>query len=130
VLSGNDLGGRPRRGQPRWGQSRDPVAIHLSLLEFPAHATTGGVFVRGQPENLMREPLGKPPRIRLDRNKSSRELHRQIVDTNVLLRSVQPNQPLCSQATRAVSKLSDKKPCSSVHKTSPNSATSQRGPPS
>jgi predicted nucleic acid-binding protein len=30
---------------------------------------------------------------------------RVLVDTNVLLRSAQPNHPLCSQATRAVSKL-------------------------
>jgi predicted nucleic acid-binding protein len=30
---------------------------------------------------------------------------RVLVDTNILLRSVQPNHPLCSQATRAVSKL-------------------------
>jgi predicted nucleic acid-binding protein len=28
-----------------------------------------------------------------------------LVDTNILLRSVQPNHPLCSQATHAVSKL-------------------------
>ena len=30
---------------------------------------------------------------------------RVLVDTNILLRSVQPNHPLCSQATHAVSKL-------------------------
>lgn len=30
---------------------------------------------------------------------------RVLVDTNILLRSAQPNHPLCSQATRAVSKL-------------------------
>ncbi len=30
---------------------------------------------------------------------------RVVVDTNVLLRSVQPNHPLCAQATHAVSKL-------------------------
>ena len=30
---------------------------------------------------------------------------RVLVDTNVLLRSAQPNHPLCSQATRAVSHL-------------------------
>lgn len=30
---------------------------------------------------------------------------RVLVDTNVLLRSAQPNHPLCSQATHAVSKL-------------------------
>lgn len=30
---------------------------------------------------------------------------RVLVDTNVLLRSVQPNHPLCSQATQSVSKL-------------------------
>ena len=30
---------------------------------------------------------------------------RVLVDTNILLRSVQPNHPLCSQATYAVSKL-------------------------
>lgn len=30
---------------------------------------------------------------------------RVLVDTNILLRSVQPNHPLCSQATQAVSKL-------------------------
>jgi len=30
---------------------------------------------------------------------------RVLVDTNVLLRSAQPNHPLCSQATRAVSEL-------------------------
>jgi predicted nucleic acid-binding protein len=30
---------------------------------------------------------------------------RVLVDTNILLRSVQPNHPLCAQATRAVSKL-------------------------
>jgi predicted nucleic acid-binding protein len=30
---------------------------------------------------------------------------RVLVDTNILLRSVQPNHPLCSQATGAVSKL-------------------------
>ncbi len=30
---------------------------------------------------------------------------RVLVDTNILLRSVQPNHPLCSQATRSVSKL-------------------------
>src|SRR5271170_812881 len=28
-----------------------------------------------------------------------------LVDTNILLRSAQPSHPLCSQATRAVSKL-------------------------
>jgi predicted nucleic acid-binding protein len=28
-----------------------------------------------------------------------------LVDTNILLRNVQPNHPLCSQATHAVSKL-------------------------
>jgi|SRR5271154_2057600 len=30
---------------------------------------------------------------------------RVLVDTNILLRSVQPNHPLCSQATHAVSRL-------------------------
>src|ERR1700682_3838024 len=30
---------------------------------------------------------------------------RVLVDTNILLRSVQPNHPLCSQATHAVSKF-------------------------
>lgn len=30
---------------------------------------------------------------------------RVLVDTNILLRSAQPNHPLCSQATHAVSKL-------------------------
>ena len=30
---------------------------------------------------------------------------RVLVDTNILLRSAQPNHPLCSQATRAVAKL-------------------------
>jgi predicted nucleic acid-binding protein len=30
---------------------------------------------------------------------------RVLVDTNILLRSAQPNHPLCSQATRAVSRL-------------------------
>ena len=30
---------------------------------------------------------------------------RVLLDTNILLRSAQPNHPLCSQATRAVSKL-------------------------
>jgi predicted nucleic acid-binding protein len=30
---------------------------------------------------------------------------RVLVDTNILLRSVQPNHPLCSQATHAVAKL-------------------------
>ena len=30
---------------------------------------------------------------------------RVLVDTNILLRSVQPNHPLCSQASHAVSKL-------------------------
>src|SRR5271157_5828217 len=30
---------------------------------------------------------------------------RVLVDTNILLRSTQPNHPLCSQATYAVSKL-------------------------
>jgi predicted nucleic acid-binding protein len=30
---------------------------------------------------------------------------RVLVDTNILLRSAQPNHPLCSQATRAVSQL-------------------------
>ncbi len=30
---------------------------------------------------------------------------RVLVDTNILLRSAQPSHPLCSQATRAVSKL-------------------------
>jgi predicted nucleic acid-binding protein len=30
---------------------------------------------------------------------------RVLVDTNILLRSVQPNHPFCSQATHAVSKL-------------------------
>ncbi len=30
---------------------------------------------------------------------------RVLVDTNILLRSVQPNHPLCSQATHAVTKL-------------------------
>jgi predicted nucleic acid-binding protein len=30
---------------------------------------------------------------------------RVLVDTNILLRSAQPNHPLCHQATRAVSKL-------------------------
>ncbi len=30
---------------------------------------------------------------------------RVLVDTNILLRSAQPNHPLCSQATRSVSKL-------------------------
>lgn len=30
---------------------------------------------------------------------------RVLVDTNILLRSAQPNNPLCPQATRAVSKL-------------------------
>jgi predicted nucleic acid-binding protein len=30
---------------------------------------------------------------------------RVLVDTNILLRSAQPNHPLCPQATRAVSKL-------------------------
>ena len=30
---------------------------------------------------------------------------RVLVDTNILLRSVQPNHPLSSQATRAVAKL-------------------------
>lgn len=30
---------------------------------------------------------------------------RVLVDTNILLRSAQPNHPLCSQATQAVSKL-------------------------
>jgi predicted nucleic acid-binding protein len=30
---------------------------------------------------------------------------RVLVDTNILLRSVQPNHPLCTQATHAVSKL-------------------------
>jgi predicted nucleic acid-binding protein len=30
---------------------------------------------------------------------------RVLVDTNILLRSAQPNHPLCAQATRAVSKL-------------------------
>jgi len=30
---------------------------------------------------------------------------RVLVDTNILLRSAQPNHPLCSEATRAVSKL-------------------------
>ena len=30
---------------------------------------------------------------------------RVLVDTNILLRSAQPNHPLCSHATRAVSKL-------------------------
>ena len=30
---------------------------------------------------------------------------RVVVDTNILLRSAQPNHPLCSQATFAVAKL-------------------------
>jgi predicted nucleic acid-binding protein len=30
---------------------------------------------------------------------------RVLVDTNILLRTAQPNHPLCSQATRAVSRL-------------------------
>jgi len=30
---------------------------------------------------------------------------RVLVDTNILLRSVQPNHPLCAQASHAVSKL-------------------------
>src|SRR6266404_5928053 len=30
---------------------------------------------------------------------------RVLVDTNILLRSAQPNHPLCAQATQAVSKL-------------------------
>ena len=30
---------------------------------------------------------------------------RVLVDTNILLRSAQPNHPLCSQATHAVSKF-------------------------
>src|ERR1700678_1801841 len=58
--------------------------------------------------------VGQPSRhaypLRLRRQPRShvrrpRSLMRVLVDTNILLRSAQPNHPHCSQATHAVSKL-------------------------
>jgi hypothetical protein len=72
LLSGDDLCGFSRGGEPGQWEPRGAVAVHLKVLQVPARRTEAGVCSTNRESILNRIP-SKSPRLRLDSQSYGRD---------------------------------------------------------